>query len=62
MTSRQFSSDAKEVDILIVVDCFKIVVNFGVFNIAIYGKTVKCSFNYFEQCITAQQLHRFFIP
>ena len=55
MTSRHYSSDAKEVNILIVVDCtydcFKIGVKLGVFNIAIYGKTIRCSFNSFEQCI-----------
>ena len=27
--------------------------NLGVFNIAIYGKKVRCSFNSFEQCIFA---------
>ena len=51
MTSRHYSSDAKEVNILMVVDCFKIGGILGVFNIAIYGKTVRCSFNSFEQCI-----------
>ena len=51
MTSRHYSSDAKEVNILIVVHCFKIGVKLGVFNIVIYGKTVRCSFNSFEQCI-----------
>ena len=51
MTSRHYPSDAKEVNILIVVDCFKIGVRLEVFNIAIYGKAVRCSFNSFEQCI-----------
>ena len=51
MTSRHYSSDAKEVSIVIVVDFFKIGVKLGVFNIAIYGKTIRCSINYFEQCI-----------
>ena len=51
MTSRDYSSDAKEVNILIVVDCLKSGLNLGVFNIAIYGKTVRCCFNSFEQCI-----------
>ena len=50
MTSRHYSSDTKEVSILIVVDCFKSGVKLGVFNIAIYGKTVRRSFNSFEQC------------
>ena len=52
MTSRHYSSDAEEANILIVVHCFKIGVKLGVFNIAIYGKTVRCSFNSFEQCIS----------
>ena len=51
MTLRHYSSDAKEVNILIVVDCFKIGVKLGVFNIAIYGITVRCFFNSFEQCM-----------
>ena len=51
MTSRHYPSDAKEVNILIVVDCFKIGVRLGVFKNAIYGKAVRCSFNSFEQCI-----------
>ena len=51
MTSRHYSSDAKEVNILIVVHCFKIGLNLAVSNVAIYGKTVRCSFNSFEQCI-----------
>ena len=56
MTSRHYSSDAKEVNILIVVGCFlKLGLNFGVFNIAIYGKTVRCSFNSFEQCIYSSE-------
>ena len=39
-------------NILIVVDCFKIGVKLGVFNIAIYRKTVRCFFtDSFEQCI-----------
>ena len=32
-------------NILIVVHCIKIGVNLGVFNIAIYVKTVRCSFS-----------------
>ena len=51
MTSRHYSSDANEVNIIIVVDCFKIGVKLGMFNIAINGKTVRCTFNSFEQCI-----------
>ena len=43
MTSRHYSSDAKEMNILIAVHCFNIGVKLGVFNIA-------CSFNSFEQC------------
>ena len=54
MTTRHYISDAKEVNILIEVGCFKIVVKLGVFNIAIYGKTVRRSFNSFEQCIYSQ--------
>ena len=50
MTSRHYSSDAKEVNNLIVVDCFKIGNKLGVVNIAIYGKAIRCSFNSFEQC------------
>ena len=30
---------------------FKWALNLGVFNIAIYGKIVQCSFKSFEQCI-----------
>ena len=51
MTLRHYSSDAKEVNILIVVDFSKIGVKLGGgggVNIAIYGKTVRCSFNSFE--------------
>ena len=51
MTSRHYSSDAKEVNILIAVRCFKMVVKLGVFKIAICGKKVRCSFNSFEQCM-----------
>ena len=55
MTSRHYSSDAKEVNILIVVDCTKTGVKLGgcltLRYSQIYGKTVKCSFNSFEQCI-----------
>ena len=36
--------------ILIVVRCFKIGIKLGVFNIAIYGEKIRCSFNSFEQC------------
>ena len=51
MTSRNYSSDAKEVNILIVVRCFKIEVKLGgVKNCDIWEK-VRCSFNSFEQCI-----------
>ena len=35
MTSRHYSSDAKEMNILIAVHCFKIGVKLGVVNIAI---------------------------
>ena len=35
----------------------KLGLNLGVFNIAIYGKTVRCSFNSFEQCITGSSLN-----
>ena len=57
MTSRDYSSDAKEVNILIVVDCLKIGVKLGVFTIAAYGKTVRCSFNSFGQCIRKHQIN-----
>ena len=53
MTSRHSSNDTKEADILI--RC-KLSLNggggkLGVFNTAIYGKIVRCSFKSFEQCI-----------
>ena len=57
MTSRHYSSDAKEVNILVVVDCFKTGLNLGDLTyIAIFGKTVRCSFNSFEQCRILLQL------
>ena len=59
MTSRHYSGDAKEVNILIVVHCFKIGIKLGVFNIAIYGKTVRCSLNSFEQCTMRHKFNNF---
>ena len=50
MTSRHCANDAKEVDMLgrcgLPLNGGKM----GVFNIAIYGKIVRCSFKSFEQC------------
>ena len=45
-TLRHYSSDAKEVNILIVVDCFKIGVKLGGGGVTLLymGKTVWCSF------------------
>ena len=45
----------------IVVDCLKLGVKLGVFNTAIYGKIVRCSFNSFEQCINTHKCSQTYI-
>ena len=55
MTLTQYSNDGKAANIL--ERCGSLLKGggggkLGVFNTTIYGKTVRCSFRYFEQCMS----------